>query len=218
MSSSIYMKVLESQPKRYDRGITLLSLGAADRARRRLVDDAVEPGMRVLEIGCGTGTLTLLAAEKDARVVAFDVSEPMLAMARRKLADAGFSERVRLEHVGVSGMDALDDASFDLVASTLVFSEFSNDERAWALRHSFRVLRPGRRLAIVDEVTPESLGQRLVHGAVRLPLLVATFALTQTTTRPVDGLPGLVAEAGFRVEREERTALGSLLYLLAAKK
>jgi hypothetical protein len=53
---------------------------------------------------------------------------------------------------------------------------------------------------------------------VRLPLLVATFALTQTTTRPVDGLPELLSEAGFRVEKEERTALGSLLYLLAAKK
>ena len=217
MSSSVYMKVLESQPERYDRGITLLSLGAADRARRRLVDDAVEPGMRVLEIGCGTGTLTVLAAQKGARVVAFDVSGPMLAMARRKVADAGVSDHVRLEHQGVSSMDALEDESFDVVTSTLVFSELSNDERVWVLRHSGRVLRPAGRIGIVDEVTPESLGERLVHGAVRLPLLVATFALTQTTTRPVDGLSQLVSEAGFRVEKEERTALGSLLYLLAAK-
>lgn len=217
MSSYVYMKVLESQPERYDRGITLLSLGAADRARRRLVDDAVEPGMRVLEIGCGTGALTLLAAQKGARVVAFDVSGPMLRMARRKVADAGLSDRVRLEEWGVSKMDALDDESFDVVLSTLVFSELSADERAWALRHSFRVLRPGGRLGIVDEVTPEGLGERVVHGAVRLPLLLLTFALTQTTTRPVDGLPGLVTEAGFQVEREERTALGSLLYLVAAK-
>jgi demethylmenaquinone methyltransferase/2-methoxy-6-polyprenyl-1,4-benzoquinol methylase len=173
--------------------------------------------MRVLEIGCGTGTLSVLAAQKGARVVAFDVSSSMLAVARRKVADAGVSDRVRLEHEGVSGMDALEGESFDVVTSTLVFSELSSDERVWALRHSYRVLRPEGRLGIIDEVTPENLGERLVHGAVRLPLLVATFALTQTTTRPVDGLPELVSEAGFRVEKEERSALGSLLYLLAAK-
>ena len=217
MSSYVYMKVLESQPKRYDRGITLLSLGTADRARRRLVEDAVEPGNRVLEIGCGTGALTVLAARKGAQVVAFDVSAPMLAMAHRKVADLGLSDRVRLEEWGVSGMDALADESFDVVLSALVFSELSADERVWSLRHAFRVLRSGGRLGLVDEVTPEKPGERLVHGAVRLPLLLLTFALTQTTTRPVDGLRGLVSAAGFLVEEEERTALGSLLYLLAVK-
>jgi ubiquinone/menaquinone biosynthesis C-methylase UbiE len=217
VSSYVYMKVLESQPKRYDRGITLLSLGTADRARRRLVEDAVEPGNRVLEIGCGTGALTVLAARKGAQVVAFDVSAPMLAMAHRKVADLGLSDRVRLEEWGVSGMDALADESFDVVLSALVFSELSADERVWSLRHAFRVLRSGGRLGLVDEVTPEKPGERLVHGAVRLPLLLLTFALTQTTTRPVDGLRGLVSAAGFLVEEEERTALGSLLYLLAVK-
>jgi demethylmenaquinone methyltransferase/2-methoxy-6-polyprenyl-1,4-benzoquinol methylase len=217
VSSYIYMKILESQPERYDRGVTLLSLGAADRARRRLVDDTIRPGLRVLEIGCGTGALTFLAAQKGAEVVAFDVSGSMLRMARRTVDAAELSDRVHLEERGVSGMDVLDGESFDVVASTLVFSELSDDERSWALRHSFRVLRPGGRLGVVDEVTPEGLGERLVHGAVRLPLLLATFALTQTTTQPVDGLSGLVAEAGFRVEKEERTALGSLLYLVAAK-
>ena len=211
------MKILESQPERYDRGITLLSLGAADRARRRLVDDTVRPGLRVLDIGCGTGALTVLAAGVGAEVVAFDVSGPMLAMARRKVDAAGVSDRVRLEESGVSGMDALEDQSFDVVLSSLVFSELSEDERAWTLRHSFRVLRPGGRLGLFDEVRPESLGERLVHGAVRLPLSLVTFALTQTTTHPVDGLVALVTDAGFRIEKEERTGLGSLLYLLAGK-
>ena len=217
MSSFIYMKILESQPERYDKGITLLSLGAADRGRRWLIDECVRPGLRVLEIGCGTGALTVLAAQKGAEIVAFDVSGPMLGMARRKVDAAGLSDQVRLEEWGVAGMDALDDESFDVVLSTLVFSELSADERAWSLRHALRVLRPGGRLGIVDEVTPEGLGEKLVHGAVRLPLLLLTFALTQTTTQPVDGLPELVSEAGFRVEKEERTALGSLLYLLAVK-
>jgi demethylmenaquinone methyltransferase/2-methoxy-6-polyprenyl-1,4-benzoquinol methylase len=73
------MKVLESQPQRYDRGITILSLGAADRCRQRLIDENVQPGSRILEIGCGTGTMAILAARKDADVLGFDVSAPMLS-------------------------------------------------------------------------------------------------------------------------------------------
>jgi demethylmenaquinone methyltransferase/2-methoxy-6-polyprenyl-1,4-benzoquinol methylase len=217
MSSFVYMKILESQPERYDRGITILSLGAVDRSRRRLVEENVRAGLRVLEIGCGTGALTLLAAAEGADVVGFDVSAGMLSVARRKIGAAGLAGRVRFEERGVSTMDAYGDESFDLVLSSLVFSELSTDERAWALRHSHRLLRSGGRLALVDEVTPEGTARRLLHGLLRIPLLVVTFLLTQTTTRPVDDLPDAVVEAGFRVEREERIAFDSVLYLVAVK-
>jgi hypothetical protein len=57
----------------------------------------------------------------------------------------------------------------------------------------------------------------LAQGAVRIPLLIVTFALTQTTTRPVDGLPELVSKAGFRIGLAERSSLDSFLYLIAIK-
>ena len=59
MSSYIYMKILESQPERYDRGIALLSLGTADRCKKKLVEENVRPGSKVLEIGCGTATMAI---------------------------------------------------------------------------------------------------------------------------------------------------------------
>jgi ubiquinone/menaquinone biosynthesis C-methylase UbiE len=217
VSSYVYMKILESQPERYDRGIALLSLGAADRCKKRLVDETVRPGFHVLEIGCGTGTMAILAGRAGAEVLAFDVSAAMLEVARRKIDTSGMADRIQLEETGVSGMDKLADERFDLVMSTLVFSELSHDERTYALRHSHRVLKTGGQLAIADEVRPDSLAKRLVHGAVRIPLLIATFALTQTTTSAVDGLSDLVAEAGFRIESEQRTSLGSFLYLVARK-
>jgi demethylmenaquinone methyltransferase/2-methoxy-6-polyprenyl-1,4-benzoquinol methylase len=217
VSSYVYMKILESQPERYDRGIALLSLGAADRCKKKLVAENVRPGSRVLEIGCGTGTMAILAGRAGAEVLAFDVSGAMLEVARRKIDASGLADRIRLEERGVSGMDKLAEERFDLVMSTLVFSELSRDERNYALRHAYRVLKTGGRLAIADEARPRSLARRLAHGAVRIPLLIATFALTQTTTSAVDGLSDLVAEAGFRIESEERRSLDSFLYLVARK-
>ena len=150
-------------------------------------------------------------------MLAFDVSAAMLEVARRKIDASGTASRIQLEEMGVSGMDKLADARFDLVMSTLVFSELSRDERTYALRHAHRVLETGGRLAIADEVRPDDLAKRVAHGLVRIPLLIATFALTQTTTSAVDGLSGLVAGAGFRIESERRSSLDSFLYLVARK-
>jgi len=217
ISSYVYMKILESQPRRYDRGIALLSLGRSSRMTRRLVEDNIRQGTAVLDVGCGTGSAALLAARAGARVIGFDHSGGMLAVARAKVEAAGLADRIELIEMGISGMDRFAVESFDVVLSTLVFSELSPDERSYALRHAWRVLRLGGRLAITDEVPPAALSNRILHGALRLPLLAVTFALTQTSTRPVEGLPDIVRAAGFRVEMEERTALGSLLYLVASK-
>jgi demethylmenaquinone methyltransferase/2-methoxy-6-polyprenyl-1,4-benzoquinol methylase len=217
VSSYVYMKILESRPKRYDRGVALMSLGAADRCRQRLVAENVRSGSRILEIGCGTGTLAILAAQAGAEVLGFDVSGAMLEVARAKVDAAGVSQKVRLEERGVSSMDGLADESFDLVAATLVLSELSPDERAYAVRHAHRLLHPGGRLALADEVRPRSRLKRWAHGAVRVPLVIATFVLTQTTTRAVEGLPDLVVDAGFRIELEEWSSLDSFLYLVGVK-
>ncbi len=217
MGGYVYMKILESQPERYDRGISWLSLGQSERAKRRIVDEHVRPGMRVLEIGAGTGTMALLAAQKGARVQAFDVSGAMLGIARKKIAAAGMDDKIELREMGVSGMDRLEASAFDLVASTLVFSELSPDEQSYALREAFRVLRPGGVLALADEVRPRAALDRIAHAALRAPLLVVTFALTQTSTRAVEGLEQSVSQAGFKIVTAERGSLDSFLYLVATK-
>ena len=79
------------------------------------------------------------------------------------------------------------------------------------------MLKPGGRLALADEVRPRSLWKRILHGAIRLPVAVLTFVLTQTTTRAVEGLEDRVREAGFRIETAERSRLESFLYLVALK-
>jgi demethylmenaquinone methyltransferase/2-methoxy-6-polyprenyl-1,4-benzoquinol methylase len=217
MFSYIWMKILETQPRRYDLGISMLSLGASERIKKRLVGENVHAGDRVLEIGCGTGTMAIQAALRGARVLGFDISSRMLEVAEEKVDAAGLSDKVELVEMGISGMDKFADGEFDLVTSMLVFSELSNDERVYALGHAYRTLRHGGRLAIADEAVPRNRWKRLLYLALRLPLLLVTFAATQTTTKAIDGLAELVSEAGFNVESEVRSHLDSLVYLTAVK-
>jgi len=211
------MKVLESSPSRYDRGIDLISLGQAGRIKKRIVDNEVIGNDRVLEIGCGTGTFAIMAAKKGTHVTGFDVSSAMLDVARKKVEKEALSDKIALVEMGVSGMDSFEDSSFDLVVSTLVFSELSPDERKYALQHSLRLLKPGGKLVLADEVKPDSFWRRFIHAVIRIPLTVFTYVLTQTTTRAVDGLKESVREAGFEIIKEERLLLGSFLYLVNKK-
>jgi len=211
------MKILESQPRRYDRGISWLSLGHSERIKKKLIDENVKPGCDALEIGVGTGSLAVLAARRGARVLGFDISKPMLKVARKKIDDAGFSDKIELVEMGISGMDKFPDESFDLVMSTLVFSELSSDEQDYALYHARRILKSGGRIAIDDEVRPGNIFNRFLHAAVRVPLIIITFALTQTSTKAVPNLDEKIREAGFKMEKIERSRFDSFLYVVATK-
>jgi ubiquinone/menaquinone biosynthesis C-methylase UbiE len=217
MASYIYMKILESRPERYDRGISWLSLGASERIKQRIAHDLVSQGMRVLEIGAGTATMAILAAAKGTSVFGFDISPGMLEVARRNVRETGFEDRIELKEMGVAEMDRLEDESFDLAVSTLVFSELSPDEQAYALRQAYRVLRPEGKIAIADETIPQNPLKYLIYLFIWIPLFLFTFALTQTSTRAVRGLEGRVAEAGFRIEKTERSYLDSFIYITARK-
>lgn len=217
MLSTIYMKILESQPRRYDRGVDWLSLGRVGEIRRRIVKVHVREGMHILEMGTGTGTLAVMAARKGARVLGFDISSAMLEVARTRVERAGLGERIELREMGVAGMEGLPEGRFDLVAAVLVFSELTPEERSYALRQALRVLRPGGRLVIADEALPRNLLSRALYHTARFPLRVLTFALTQTTTHPVEGLEEAAAAEGFTVKESERSSLDAFLCMTAVK-
>lgn len=217
MLSYIFMKILESQPRRYDRGLAWLSLGQSERVKRRIVDEHVEPGVRMLEIGAGTGTLAVMAARRGANVVAFDISESMLRVARQNVAAANLTRSIDLMEMGLGRMDTFEDECFDLVVATLVFSELNRNEQVYALRHALRVLRHGGRLVVADEVYPRHAGERLIHWLVRTPLAVVTYVFCQSTTAAVRDLEHLAQAAGFKLEHSERSAMDAFLYLVAQK-
>lgn len=130
----------------------------------------------MLDCGAGTGSTALLAAAKcgpGGRVVLFDLSERMLAVAREKAQAAGLEDRLDF----VTG-DMLrlpfPDANFDSVLST--YSLCPLDDPARGALEMYRVLRPGGRMGVAHSAEPPNamvrwLGARVESAAWHFPSL-----------------------------------------------
>jgi len=213
--SYVYMKVLETAPDRYDRGMRLLTAGRLEQVHSDMAA-RLHPGDRVLDVGCGTGSLAALLANKGCQVTGIDISPAMLAQAEQRVRDRVLSDRVSLLELGAVDLDtAFADGSFDAITSSLVFSELSGNEINYTLAECHRILRPCGYLLIADEVLPDSLSGRVASFLVRLPFAVLAFVLTQNTTRRVSGLVARMKASGFRVV-DNRQYLGGTLRLYVA--
>jgi ubiquinone/menaquinone biosynthesis C-methylase UbiE len=199
VSSFIFMKVLESAPARYDRGIRILSRGRIDAVYEELAARVATPGRTILDIGCGTGGVALACAGRGARVTGIDPNPAMLEVARSKPVPGEAGGTVEWLELGAAEIeDRLPERSFDAVVSCLAFSEMGEPEQEYALRVSLTRLKPGGRLVLADEVLPEPGWRRLRYRLGRLPHLLLTYLLTQATTRPVVGLEDRVRAAGYQ--------------------
>ncbi len=215
--SYVYMKVLESAPQRYERGMRLLTLGRLARVRQDIAA-RVKAGHRVLDIGCGTGALAVMLAHEGVHVTGIDISPPMLSLAARRVREEDLTDRVVLKELGAVDLDtAFESEDFDTVVSVLVLSELSDDEIAYALAESWRILRPDGRLLIADEVLPDSILGRIGTLLLRLPFVIAAYVLTQNTTRRVARLDARIARAGFRILDTEAYLMGTMRLFIAGK-
>lgn len=195
--ATVFMKWLESSPKDYDRGIEILTLGQLHHLKENILDNYVSQGKRVLEIGCGTGSLAAMMARGGATVTGIDASPPMLAEAQNRIAAENLEESVTLKHMNATlvGERFLPE-SFDLIVSTLVFSELPWDEQVYVLEACTKVLAPGGHILIADEVIPTGFFSRLAFYLVRAPLILITWILTRATTSPLKEFHDLLAQAG----------------------
>jgi SAM-dependent methyltransferase len=131
------------------------------------------PGHAALDLGCGTGTLTLMLkhACPEAHVTGLDGDPEVLGLARQKIAASGLAVELR---EGLAYDLPFPPATFDRVVSSLVFHHLSDADKERAFREVHRVLKPGGECHIADWGKPEnalmylaSLGIRWLDGAER---------------------------------------------------
>jgi ubiquinone/menaquinone biosynthesis C-methylase UbiE len=153
----------------YDPFTTLFGI---DRLRRSLLDQAgLQPHHRVLDVGCGTGSLAVLIKRlyPTVDVTGIDPDPKALARAERKAKRAAVS--VRFDR-GFADTLAYPDASFDRVFSSLMFHHLARGDRERSLREMLRVLQPGGQLELLDIANPAAhshgfLG-RLIHSHAQM--------------------------------------------------
>lgn len=204
-----WMKWVEIAPERYDWAVTVMTGGRLDRIKDRIAEQ-VRPGERILDIGCGTGTLAVRCLRRGATVVGLDSSQYMVEQALRHARAAGVAERLSLVQDSVTQLRKhFADASFDLVVSTMVLGEFPREYLSYVMRDCRALLRPGGRLVIADEVLPDRPLPRLLY-AIGLGLLwIPNFLLLRRPLFPVADLPGIIRAGGFHVQAVESWAASS---------
>lgn len=213
MSTLALMRLLESAPDRYDWGMSALTLGRVRKVHQAIAAAAVtRPGASVLEIGCGTGTVTRLIAERGAQVTAVDQNPQMLEIARRRLADC---PDVHLDEQTAAEIERFDQNRFDAVVASLCLSEMSRQERSYVLEAARKRLAPGGLLVVGDEVVAGRWGQRAVQFVMRLPQALLGWLLVGSVSHPIRDLPGELASAGFRIRDQQCYLWGTLAVIVA---
>jgi ubiquinone/menaquinone biosynthesis C-methylase UbiE len=140
----------------YDALVGVLSLGQERKLRQATLALArIQPGDKILEVGCGTGTLSLAAraqAGATGQVTGIDIADDMIETARQKARKAGLEVQFQLGRVEEIPFP---EGQFDLVLSSLMLHHIHGDEaKQQGIREIWRVLKPGGRLLIVDVAPP----------------------------------------------------------------
>jgi ubiquinone/menaquinone biosynthesis C-methylase UbiE len=169
---------------------------------------------RIVDIGCGTGTLAiqLARAAPQASVIGIDPDQSILKRAREKARKA--SAHVELLH-GRAEQLPLEDGSADCVTTTLMLHHLAPDHKRRALGEMFRVLSSGGLLVVADWGSPQDLAAAVGFRALRL-----VDGRENTREHAAGELPQIIGAGGFddvRVTTRVRTLWGTLEILTASR-
>ena len=147
---------------------------------------AIAPRHHVLDVGCGTGTLLLLAgrAHPEATFVGIDPDPRILVRARRKVP------AVKLEESSATALPFADEI-FDRVLSSLVLHHLNREGKVAAMREIFRVLKPRGEFHLGDFGPPDSRTMRIVS------FLIEKTGLEHVEENFRGMLPSMLMNAGF---------------------
>lgn len=188
----------------YDLTVRLFTLGRERAFRKRILEPAqLKVGEAVLDVGCGTGSLALLAKKEvgtQGEVHGIDASPEMIGRARQKAKEAGAD--VRFDVAPAQSLP-FSDRTFDVVLSTLMFHHLPRPSREQLACEIRRVLKPGGRVLVVDFAKGKK--RRGIFGWIHA---------SHGSTKPSD-MEAPLAAAGFGVAISAPLGTKDLHYVLA---
>ncbi len=195
----------------YDR---LVEYTMNDRAFKEELTERVSarPGDRILDFGCGTGTLACMLKRRypEAEVYGLDVDPDVLGQAREKGDRAGLEVHWLKGSIKDHGARM---APVNQIVSSLVFHHLTDDEKRQTLLDMRGILAPGGELHLCDFTRPNSLTQSLLFTSVRL-----LDGWGRTACHVQGKLADLVLASGFtraRTESPRRTWAGTIAFTRA---
>jgi ubiquinone/menaquinone biosynthesis methyltransferase len=147
---------------KYDRVTSWLSYGQDRRWKRRLVELAeIEPHHEILDLACGTGDITFMAADivTIGRVIGVDITSGMLEIANRKKEQAA-RKTVSFQLADIMSLD-FPDGRFDRI--TVGYGLRNVPDLQQLLREVFRLLKPGGRFLSLDFGKPKNRIYRALY-------------------------------------------------------
>jgi len=174
----------------------------------------IKPNDRILDFGCGSLTLSIMAAPKTPNAIFFgvDIDAKIISVAREKLSKTKLT--IDLQQYDGSKLPYPDN-SFDHVMSSLVFHHLTLRQKYFALEEIRRVLKPSGEFQIADFGKPASALQRVGFYAVQL---LDGF---QTTTDNVENLLAKAIKETFQEAEETahfKSMVGTVRLIKATKK
>lgn len=171
----------------------------------------IQSEQTVLDVGCGTGTLTLLIkqAHPSVAIHGLDIDVGILQIAQRKAKRAGQNI---LWQQGAATSLPYPDQSFDHVCASLLLHHLTRQDKQLMLREALRVLKPGGMLHVVDFGKPHDFGMGLISWLMRW------FEEIHDNVRGL--LPVFMANAGFHpvaAITHHRTVAGTIALYRAVR-
>ena len=182
---------------------------AAYQTKLRVTQDHLKPDMEVLEFGCGTGSTALVHAPFVHHILAIDISNKMLEIARAK-AEKGKVNNVTFEQSNIEDL-IVDDASYDAVMGHSILHLL--EDKANAIARVYKMLKPGG----VFVSSTVCLGGTMPALKVILPIGRYLGLLPLVKFFTADELTAALTEAGFRIDYQWQPGKGKSLFVVASK-
>jgi demethylmenaquinone methyltransferase/2-methoxy-6-polyprenyl-1,4-benzoquinol methylase/phosphoethanolamine N-methyltransferase len=178
----------------YDIVTSLLGFGTNQRGSKKVIELAnIQVGDKVLDVACGTGSLTLTAqayAGPTGKVYGIDAAPEMIELAKKKASRSG--SLVTFDGGLIENLN-FPDASFDVVVSRLAIHHLPDDLKPKAFAEILRVLKPGGHVLIADfdppanpilnHITTALVGSHMMQTSIwNLPAIMESTGFEEITS------------------------------------